>query len=417
MAHKAEYYWRVENENQELIFYLDAKWKDKNLDVFKYNFTTNKIYYRWGNIDFYQLGGWLVQYPNERARYNYYGREIIPLYPYLESKEWYEGLKYGNLHEWIGADRLKRLILECHPEYKYFLKKYNFESVFHKIPKLIDLMNMWKEHPSEVEALVSLGFFNVALNKNLYRLTKPKKQEIIRALKEFVGSDGNPSLITVQEYIKSGMKFEEWYAYKCWNSWRNGDSIETFRYCQRKGIDKTRYHDMLDMARNQGHDIEDEYWKYPNDPNAMHDRLLEIKLRLDKIEADKKHKKEQRYWNKLKEIQMKNLKEPLVLDGGYKIFMPTTYEEYKKTAEELHQCILAGEYYKKVAKGQSLLLMIWIDDKPRSTCEITYDGKIRQFYGNELNRNNCKPSEQEQVIMNQFLAKFKPKKLKGYCRT
>jgi hypothetical protein len=55
--------------------------------------------------------------------------------------------------------------------------------------------------------------------------------------------------------------------------------------------------------------------------------------------------------------------------------------------------------------------MIWHDGKPSSTCEIDFDKKILQHYGNELNREDCKPSEFEQEAIKKFLATFKPKKV------
>ena len=173
---------------------------------------------------------------------------------------------------------------------------------------------------------------------------------------------------------------------------------------------------MLSMASSQGHDIEDEYWKYPNDPHAMHDRLLQVKQELERIRKEQELEKEKIYWKELPVIQNKVLKHPVDLGNDYMLFMPTTYEEYNKAAELLHQCILAAGYYKKVAKGQSLLFMIWKDGNPSSTLELSYDNKLLQFYGNELDRNNCKPSEYEQEAITKWLINFKPKKLKEYVR-
>jgi hypothetical protein len=76
----------------------------------------------------------------------------------------------------------------------------------------------------------------------------------------------------------------------------------------------------------------------------------------------------------LKKIAVKNkLDSGVDLGNGYTLFMPYEYEQYKKSADELHQCILASKYYSKVAQGKSLLIMIWHDGKPSSTCEINFD--------------------------------------------
>ena len=317
----------------------------------------------------------------------------------------------------MSGEAITEKILSIHPEYKYLLKKTKFDGIRFNIFRLLDAMQMWKEHPSEVEALVSIEFYKLACNKNLYKLTPKKKKTIIGALKCFIEhttSSLEPSLLTIQQFIKSGLDFETWYAYMCWNNWRSkdADSVETFKYCQRKNIDKYRYHDMLSMARAQGHDINEDYWKYPNDPNKMHDELLKVKEELNRIAREKELAKEKLYWNQLVKIAKKNkLDKGVDLGNGYTLFMPSTYEQYNMAAVELHQCILASQYYKKVAEGKSLLIMIWCNGKPSSTCEIDFSKRILQHYGNELNRNNCKPSEWEQKAIKQFLATFKPKKL------
>ena len=426
MAHKCDYFLRFEIENEnELVLINQACYKQDyeiqdykyKLDIYKYNLTTKKAYVRYGNVHYVNLGGWLVDFPNEKCktRYGYYYgyNSQIPLCDYEETSR-INGLEYGRLE--MSYDRVKDLFLKSKPELKYLLNKIDFYNPRMTIWKLLDLIDMWYLHPSEVETLGYLGFYNIATNKSLYRLGKAKKKEIINVLKYFNDDRGMLSLITVQNFIKSGMKYEEWYTYMCWNNWRTQgryiDDIETFRYCQRKNIDKYRYHDMLTMAKNQGHDIENEYWKYPNDPNAMHDRLLETKQELERIEREKEQEREKQYWMQLKKIAVKNkLDSGVDLGNGYTLFMPYEYEQYKKSADELHQCILASKYYSKVAQGKSLLIMIWHDGKPSSTCEIDFDKKILQHYGNELNREDCKPTEFEQEAIKKFLATFKPKKV------
>ena len=426
MAHKCDYFLRFEIENEnELVLINQACYKQDyeiqdykyKLDIYKYNLTTKKAYVRYGNVHYVNLGGWLVDFPNEKCktRYGYYYgyNSQIPLCDYEETSR-INGLEYGRLE--MSYDRIKKLFLKSKPELKYLLNKIDFYNPRMTIWKLLDLIDMWYLHPSEVETLAYLGFYNIATNKSLYRLGKAKKKEIIKALSNFNDDRGMLSLITVQNFIKSGMKYEEWYSYMCWNNWRTQgryiDDIETFRYCQRKNIDKYRYHDMLTMAKNQGHDIENEYWKYPNDPNAMHDRLLETKQELERIEREKEQEREKQYWMQLKKIAVKNkLDSGVDLGNGYTLFMSYEYEQYKKSADELHQCILASKYYSKVAQGKSLLIMIWHDGKPSSTCEIDFDKKILQHYGNELNREDCKPTEYEQEAIKQFLATFKPKKV------
>lgn len=414
MGHRSKYYLRLEIEkDNELVLINQACYKEYTLDILKYNFTRNTYYYRWGNISYTSLSGWTVEYPGELVRERYSREKYkVKEYPFQESNEVYEGLLYGELE--MSYPMIKKIILKVNPEYKYLLNKISLEQECN-IFTLFKLMQMWKEHPYEVELLVQKRFYSIALNKSLYKLTLKKKKEVLKALKNF---NHNVSLLTVQQYIKSGLKFDEWWAFMTWNNWRvKGnyiDSLETFRYCQRKQIDKYRYRDMLDMARNQGHNIDDPYWKYPNNPNEMHDRLLQIKLEQERMQEQEEMKKVQKAWDKIQEIKNKNLKESIDLGNGYSLFIPTTIEQYRAAADKLHQCIITAKYYIKVAKGNCLLLMIWHNGEPSSTCEIDYNKQILQFYGNELDRKNCKPSEYEQEAMNKFLMEFKLKKIKNY---
>ena len=171
MAHKADYSLRLTIEDNNLVLIQYAEWKNHILDIVKYNFTENQCYIRWGNVDYYNLGGWLVQFPDEKVRLRYsYEKEIIKKYPYLKANK-YEGLMYGKLLT-TNEDYLRDIILQVHPEFKYLMKKIDFNSPTFTIFKLLDAMRMWYEHPSEVEALASKGFYKLLMNKNLYKLSR-----------------------------------------------------------------------------------------------------------------------------------------------------------------------------------------------------------------------------------------------------
>ena len=181
-------------------------------------------------------------------------------------------------------------------------------------------------------------------------------------------------------------------------------TLEEYRYCKKKNISGEFYNDMLTMAHNAGHNIEEDYWHYPSDPVAIHDRLREqVEAMKNQIEANK--------IAVFEKISIKNQKEAVDLGDGYTLFIPSKYEQVKEAANVLKQCLLTSDYIKKVASGKSILVMIWHDGKPSSTAEIGYDKSIIQFYGDETDRHNCKPSEIEEAFLNEWLKGFNPKKL------
>ena len=121
------------------------------------------------------------------------------------------------------------------------------------------------------------------------------------------------------------------------------------------------YDDYKSMARRAGHDLKEQYWKFPSHLKAAHDKVME-ELRLieeakriarEKAEAEKLRKNQAR----LKAIA-KKFKDVTELVDGYSIFISTDYDVWLKQAEVLHQCICSGGYFQKMAKGDCTIILI-----------------------------------------------------------
>jgi len=425
MSHRVEYIQTLTIcEDNRLYAMLSAKWENEFLDVYKVDFETGKAYARDGNLVYKSLGGYLVDFPNEKRKpswyYGYYGGETVKLYEYTELRERIKAIEWGHCMQQT-PQRLRETILKFFPDLKYLIKKLNdgeIQSVF----KLIDKVQMYRKHP-ETENLYAMGFEKIANNNNLYRLGKEKKKEIISFLKQLdLAKAHDYKLNVIQKAIKlelnKDVKFwqDVYNFYNGYWGWECPEkmelifsdySLKVYRYCTNKEISYTYYNDIINMANQLGHRTDDPYYAYPNNPVRMHNKLQK------QIDAQKAAKEK----NKLAilpKIAKKNLKEPLVLDGGYQLFIPTTYEQFLACKELLHQCLLSADYIGKMAKGNSLIVMIWKDGKPSSTAEIDYKGKLLQFYGDEHDRNNCKPKDEEYKILNNFMATFKPKRITKY---
>ena len=413
MGHKCEYTSRLYiDENNHLIFETIANWKEKSLDVSRWDIDENKYYYRFGNIYFVNCGGWIVDFPNEYRRIPYYGgKEKVELSEYYENASFYQGV----IACWkTVSDYEIEFIKRNKPEYNYLINKIDYVNYKLNCNKLFNLMAMWKLHPSEVETLAQKGLYNLALNNNLYKLSKGKKKTLVQALKQ-VNQD--VPLVFIQQWIKTKVDFSTFYLLKEHSKYSKGKlnrelSVEETKYCQRKNIQVEEYIDMLYIANKLGKNIEDDYWHYPNNPFEIHQRVIEEDEQLTMFKMKKNLEKEMIYFDNISKVAKKNLNKPIELDNGYKLFIPTTVEEYVAAAEKLHQCIVSSQYYKKVAKCESLLFMIWKDNKPSSTVEINYDKKILQFYGDEHDRTNCKPTDYERSVFEKFLDTFIPKKVR-----
>lgn len=60
-----------------------------------------------------------------------------------------------------------------------------------------------------------------------------------------------------------------------------------------------------------------------------------------------------------------------------------------------------------------ILVFIKKDNQPVATAELFYNKKVGQFYGNETNRENCKPNDEVKKVFYEWLENVKipkPKK-------
>lgn len=422
MSHRCTFVSTVSVEDNRIWIYTWAQHDMKQLDVYKVRLDDGKAYVREGNLVFKNMGGWLVDFPEETVRaswYYGYGRHKAELYDYVELKDRIRAIESGyDMQQ--PAHRIRKLLLNYYPELKYLIKKLEDQAL--KNPyMLIDIIKTYKEHP-ESENLFAMGFYEIANNKTLYRLSKPKKTQIINFLRQLdIVAPHNYKLKEIQRALKLGIDVKLWQDmtnfYQSWY-YRASDTIDysvssyhtkVYRYCMNKGIQLSYFQDIKQMVSQLGHDTQSDYWVFPNNPVKMHERL-------SKQIENQKQAQAKRKLEMLPKIAKANLEKPMNFDGGYQLFIPTKYEEFEACKTLLHQCLLSADYIGKMARGGSLIVMLWKDGKPSSTAEIDYKGNLLQFYGNEWNRNDCKPKQEEYKILESFMHTFKPKKLNKYLR-
>ena len=414
MSHKVEWVQTCTIDDNQVWAMISAQWKGEFLDVYKVNLSTGKAYARDGNIVYKNLAGYFVDFPDEIARaswYYGYGQHKVELCDYVEVDR-IRAIEYGYCMRQTD-DRIRETILKYQPELKYLINKLE-DGMISRIFDMVDIIQTYKEHP-ESENLFASGFYKIGMNKSLYKLGKAKKKLIINFLKQLnIYTYHDYKLVEIQQALKLNIDAKLWQ--DVYNFFRprtemilifNDYSMKIYRYCKNKNIDYSYYKDIINMVRQTGHNEEDPYYAFPNNPVAMHNRL-------QKQIENQRAATEKAKLAVLPKIAKKNLKEPLALSDGYQLFIPTTYEQFEACKELLHQCLLSADYIGKMAKGRSLIIMIWKDGKPSSTAEIDYKGKLLQFYGNEWNRSECKPKKEEYEILDNFMATFKPKRINKY---
>ena len=103
---------------------------------------------------------------------------------------------------------------------------------------------------------------------------------------------------------------------------------------------------------------------------------------------------------------------------GYCVFLSSSYDEWKRQADVLHQCILVAGYYNRMIKTECFLVFITKNGEPVATAQIFEHKKIGQFYGNEIDHSNCTPPEEVKKVLNKWLdsvpeSKFKKRQVKA----
>lgn len=419
MAHNCNYTMRfyVDYEKNDLVRVTTAHWKDKSLDVYREFLNSGKIESR--NLYFSQMGGWLVSFPgevNKRGYYNYFGYK-------QDLEEWSHEAKtdalMGECEQNIKD--VKVMLFEVDSKLFYFCKKLDSNFIY---PKLFELVRIYREHP-ECETLIQYGFYELALNKSLYRLSKPKLKQVLQAVNELknVSIYGGITLRQIQEYnlhwkdkISTIKEWFDWYGITN-NFGKYGQQLDydCWKYIQRKinnskgaiQITKYEYLDYLEMAKKVGHNIEDPYWRYPNDFRKMHDKVME---QLNAVSLAKLAL-QQDFLRIVCKPMLKYNKEI----NGYNIFISTEAKEWKQTCDDLYQCLIRNGYMKKVIDQEAIIVFIWKDGKPIATAELDYKKNIQQFYGDERGHSrgeSCKPNEEVEEAFNIWLESFKPKKAK-----
>jgi hypothetical protein len=190
----------------------------------------------------------------------------------------------------------------------------------------------------------------------------------------------------------------------------NADLMKTIKYHEslyEKNLSIGYYEDYLEMALNVGHDLKDDYWRYPSNLAKMHDKVAEEQKNVQ--ETNRKI-----MYDMLHEV-VKNMKKYDTKINGYDIFIPDKIEDVKKQCDTLYQCLIRNNYINKVIMQEEILVFIWKDGIPQATAQVFYNKEVGQFYADEhghTNGVNCLPSKEVSDVFYKWLENFKPMKAK-----
>lgn len=387
---------RLEWEQDKLVLILKNYWKDEELDIVKL-YQDGKMLGR--NITCSDIAGWVYWSPKDKYYSEPYGVD-----------DWWEittnscSLLYYGKSTTLYTEQAK---LFENSEFKYTFKALTTNYNPSDYGTML-VYQKWLEHGNLVELLIKAKQLDLALSKAIYN--KPKKY--LAFLRKATKSYGS-----ITE-LEADMKGVDACTYKYCK--RN---LELTKYLTKQGQFYHFYADYIKMCKKLNKNLNDEYWKYPSDLRERHDIVLEQYNEVLRAEREVHQQRyleyQQRYLEqqrintekeKEKALSIQNKMSSLIINqmmktiNGYQIYISNSVQDMIDQAKELHQCIIACGYYERVADGKELLLFVKKDGVRLATCEMFYDKRVGQFYGDERDRDNCLPSDEIKNAMNEYIA-------------
>lgn len=411
------FFSRLAIENGELVKILKAKptskkAKDWNpIDVYKET-ENNKYFCK--HLYYTCIGGYVVAFPNKDYNY-YYGKIKEKKSPYFKTSKL--GIYSRNTKK--SFNNATKLILSKYPDFSYTLNK-----VINKYGKDIDylfnVLKIWKNH-KDIELIIDLKL-PLVFNKSFYRLNKILKKKVIKFYQNNYILYNRPNYNEVLEILKYNIssddffKFRDYKQHSCYGLSKKLCNYNIYKYINKitkneEITDVVRFYDdyLYMLEHNHTKHEKSDYWLFPNTYEKLcklHDKLMQeetaynefIRQEREKEEQEKKRNRNKKY----SKIVSKYNDFSSIVDG-FSIFVPQNTSLWQKQAEVLNQCIISSNYIDKVVDKSSVLIFIQKNDVPIATVEIGKNNQILQFYCDEHDRQNCKPTEQLRNTFNLWL--------------
>lgn len=386
MAHRCKYEERLDIKNGVVKRILKAIFKDKKEDCY-YEDSSGKAFST-NYLNCYGVGGYLFIFSGEKTN-SYYGNVVADNSTFYEINEKYNIWCFKK--EKYSQDFLNEI---SKTKYKYLFNKIKNEPYCY----IINALSIYNIFP-KMEYLINSGYLKLALDKRLTKMSNKKLREIMIILKTVFLTEEQKKVVTLNQlYLmkKNNVSFD--LANRCI---KDKCTPKVAEYCDKQNTLVEIYRDYLRMLKRTHHDIKDKYWLFPKNIIDAHSSVIE---EVNQIEKTKKLEKEKDKLCNISKISQKFEKKEI---NGYSIFVPDSFNQFKKTCDILHQCLIACDYIGKMAQGNCILFFIWKNDTPIATAEVNTKKKILQFYADEKDRENCYPTKEVKQIFNNYLKDIK----------
>ena len=314
--------------------------------------------------------------------------------------------RYEQLRSFNETDAER--ICSVHPDFKYVVQKAGEMPV----AKMFNILIAWKKNHN-VELLVGANLDNLALNKSFAKLTKPKQKAVLNFIRENSEALVNKWILAKINFVmnKKGAPQD----FDAWQKFRPLGKVVDYRWFKKYGPNRDKYilyRDYTRMAEYCGHNMKEDYWKYPKSIKKAHDKAMKqykLVIEAEEIAAKKARAREAR----AKERNFKKFAgefcKSVSMACGLVAYIPQTFGKVSDHAKALHQCLTYADYTGKMAKRDCLLVFVSdVAGHSVATAEIAPNGKVVQFYADEDREEteDMKPTAEAQTVLEKWIKDF-----------
>lgn len=399
-----------ENENQPClrIWALNSTKKRgiRVKEVFR-EYLDGKIYV---HRDLYYCGGagYRVQWEERKYCSYWMPREL--------NGNWYE------MDKRIGIVPIK---LFSKTEAENIFKKYIPYFVIDDVYPLMEYAIRYRDYPC-VELLVKAGYGYLTTYKRVINMSEATKKKFLRWLSKDNNGDyvrrAQPIYNHIFKAIKNGYSMEEFYYQKAINDYeksfdyfnipRTREECETvYKYLNNEkrpqNIGLRDYIDYLIQVKEMGYDMTLKSTLYPLDAARAHDSVIQQKKMEYSREINEKLMNIFEILSKY-QISYKDLK----------LVIPKSQDDFVEWGKKLEICVGKYGYDEKMAKGECVIVMVYLNDKPLECCELRKKEKGKGLEIIQLRGLHNQISERHndvQKLVNNFIKNYKNQNIYGAC--
>lgn len=338
---------------------------------------------RWlinSDLYFTGMGGWnMVWESNKRKK-----RSVYSWYCYADSvdpmDELYEmDYKKGSHPPGVPVKPLwgYKDLVELIPEAKY-LTEYPTD--------IVKFIAIWKKHPQVEIIYKNKKIRNLWTDTRLWKLSEEKQKKVIPWLLK--GYSLNDALGKVKyrndEEMEREREKKRMIAYiskrinpfvmedgeRKYHKFTSKQKIDIYKYMMANELVPFEYDDYITACLMLKRDVNNHGVLCPRNFKQQHDTCTALANEMRKKEEFKTRSERNKSYIKAAKRLTSKLKECLYRNDKFELVIPRSMQDLVEIGNTLENCVGATNYDQKVVKGNSIIVVIYMNGTPLECCEI-----------------------------------------------